>query len=397
MGLQLNESLITEFRDSINRNNYLMEKYKNVDGKNFLNIIYSAMDWLNVAVDGLSSIELEYDGFGYDHVNTVKLMQYLITVDLINESISQLYRVLDDKSNYPYSNTKQIFNQTDVSDDNYFKHLRAAFGTHPVNLTSINGKKDNNGTRYYASWPSNGRILDYDFIVSLYSNDVLNDESVFMGINIKEIDTYAEERYNLLQNFIDISENMNQDHFNTMIHSEITFNNNHYEQTSILLSENEKRFGKYRGYENKLEYINYILRVNYKNIEFKSFDKTIIDEYVDYIISLIPIIKENMQQMRVKPISKNINAIGYEFEKIYMFLSDGKHPIGEEYFFGLVKFGELPDELLEEVNFPLYSLVFDSYLHRKTKDLGRVFYIDLVPEGTISYPNPPAYLQSKNE
>lgn len=388
MGLQLDESLINDFRNSINRNNYLVDKYKNIEGKNKLNIIYSAMDWLNVAVEGLASINLEKGGLLYNHVNTINLMQYLVTVDLIKESIIQLYRVLDDESNYPCKNSKDIFNQTEVSDDDYFKHLRAAFGTHPVNLDSIDGKKrgKTDKTRYYASWSSPGGLLGFDFTVSLYSNDALNDENEFMGINIYEIDAYAESRYKLLTNFIDISESISSTHVDTMINSEILFDENYYEQVQILLNENEKRFGEYNGFAYILGYLNYVISVDWKSIQFQSFDKSIIEEYVHYLHSLLPIIKENMQQMNVVPISREINAYGYEFEKIGMFLGDGVHPIGQEYFFGLVKYGDLPDEFFKENNFPLYRLVLDSYLHEKTKEYGKVLYTDLVPEGTMTYP-----------
>lgn len=385
MGLQLDKSLINDFRNSINRNNYLVNKYKNIDGKNKLNIIYSAMDWLSVAVDGLKSINLEKGGLGYNHVNTINLMQYLVTIDLIYESIIQLYRVLDDTSNYPYEDSKDIFNQTEVSDDNYFKHLRAAFGTHPVNLQSIDGKKRGN-TRYYASWTSSGELLGFDFVVSLYSNDALNDKNVFMGINISEINAYAESRYNLIKDFINISDNISIVHVDTMIKSEIPYHKDYYEQVQILLKENEKRFGKSYGFAYILGYLDYLIRVDWNSTQFQSFNKTIIQEYIHYLHSLIPIIKENMQQMNVIPISKGIKSYGYEFEKIDMFLGHGEHPIGEGYFFGLVKHGELPNEFFKENNFPLYRLVFDSYLHKKTKEYGKVLFTDLVPEGTFTYP-----------
>lgn len=344
------------------------------------------MDWLNVAVGGLASINLKYGGFGSNHANSINLMQYLVTVDLINESISQLYRVLDDNSNYPYKDSKDIFEQTEVSDDNYFKHLRAAFGTHPVNLTSIDGKKKKNELRYYASWPSYGGIDGFDFVVNLYSNDESNDDSQFIGISIKKIDAYAESRYKLLTHFIVISENMNSAHIEAMVNSNIPYEVNHSEQVLILINENEIRFGKRYGFAYILGYIDYILRVDLEDTQFQSFDKTLIEEYVQYINSLIPIIKENMQQMKVIPISKGITSYGYEFEKMEMYLGDGIHPIGQEYFFGLVKYGDLPDEFFKEINFPLYRLVLDSYLYKKTKEYGKVLFADLVPEGTLTYP-----------
>lgn len=374
MGLQLDQNLIRNFRDSVNQNDFILSKFKEIDGKNKLNIIYSSMDWLNVVVEGLASIEIKEGGLGYNHVNTISLMQYLVTIDLITESIKQLYRVLDDLSNYPFKDSNIIFNQKNVNDDDYFKHLRAVFSTHPVNLTSIDGIQRHDGVRYFASWASSGRILGYDFIVSLYSNDPRNDVSNFVGINIKEVNEFAITRYSLLKNLIEISDKMTLSHIEKMKGNDI-------EQVKILIQENNIRYRELKGFWGIITYIDFILSCEMEVIDFESFDKSIIEEYLLFIKSLIPVIKENLQAMNVIPISKEIKLFGYEFEKIYMYLGNGEHQLGKIYFYNLVEYGDLPKEFLEQENIPLFSLVFDAYVHFKTKELGRaVLYSDIVPE-----------------
>lgn len=384
--ISLDNTLIDNFRESIITNHNLLEKYRyTIEGKNKLNIIYSAMDWLNVAVDGLEGQEINNDFLGYDHKETVKLMQFMATVDLIIESIQQLCRVLDvcdnllsKESMYPYKKTNHIFHK-EVSDDLYFKHLRAIFGAHPVNLKSIDGVNRKDNIRYYASWAASGKGLSFDFVVNLYSNDSSNDNSQFIGINIDDVNAYAEERYNLLKEFMEISENTKAEFLRTMLNSIIPESQDFKEQIKILKHENTLRFGEISGYAYILDYIDTMLKVDYQHAQI-SFNKNIISEYIDYLKSLIPVIRLHLQAMEIVHVSKKINALGYEFEKINAFLSYGEHKIGEEYFFGLVVYGELPIEFRNNIDFYLYRLVLDSYLHYKSKTEEKILYKNLIPK-----------------
>ena len=67
---------------------------------------------------------------------------------------------------YPLHMIETVFKKS-ISDDQYFTHIRAAFGVHPVNLDSHDGVISDK--KYFASWSSgHGRG---DFSVYLYSND----------------------------------------------------------------------------------------------------------------------------------------------------------------------------------------------------------------------------------
>ncbi|MGG3737515.1 hypothetical protein [Aeribacillus pallidus] len=62
--ININSDLIDEFRNKVNEEPFFREKYRNVNGKNYWNIICSAMDWISVASEGLPSIKLNTKGFG---------------------------------------------------------------------------------------------------------------------------------------------------------------------------------------------------------------------------------------------------------------------------------------------------------------------------------------------
>ena len=56
------KELIGQFRDRVNKNNYVLNKYRNIDGKNKWSCICSCMDWIYVAISYLSEnpIPIQY-------------------------------------------------------------------------------------------------------------------------------------------------------------------------------------------------------------------------------------------------------------------------------------------------------------------------------------------------
>lgn len=87
--------MIDAFRNKVNEEPFFSEIYNNVNGKNHWNLLCSAMDWITVASDGLPEINLNPKGMGYNHIQTINLMQYIVTIDILVESIIQIFRVLD--------------------------------------------------------------------------------------------------------------------------------------------------------------------------------------------------------------------------------------------------------------------------------------------------------------
>lgn len=383
MTIKLDEKIISRFREKVNENTAFRQNFKNIDGKNKWNIICSAMDWITVAVDGLPQIKLKHaNGLGYNHLEALSLMQYILAVDILVESIIQLFRVIEGnkKPNYPFAYDNEIFKQSSVSDDIYFKHLRAVFGTHPVNLDSLDGKKQHNGEKFFASWTTQDFLTDNNFLVYLYSNDPNKDELYPLSISIDKINSYAEKRYKLLEILIIKVDQINHRHIELCKITPIPFAENPIEQLDILLEENKKRVGILYGYSNIIKYIRRLLKVDVTVI--KNIDIRIIDEYKEYLTSHIPEIKKRLQEMNVK----QYNFIwiydyitGYEFEKVYAYLNDEEHPIGKQYFNLLIKSGVLPFFLYESNNFDLKHLILDAILHKEsTKLKKRISFKELI-------------------
>lgn len=200
MEINLDISVINRFRKKVNERNIIYSLFKNIDNKNYWNILCSCMDWIEVVAEGLPTIQIKYkNGFGTNHRDSLDLMQYIISIDILAEAIIQLFRILDPNKKYPLKNDRSIFKQSTISDDKFFKHIRAVFGTHQVNLDSLDGIKKEDGERFYASWPSRGITKDYDYIVFLYSNNPEKDDLNEFGLKINDINEYAAKRYYLLE------------------------------------------------------------------------------------------------------------------------------------------------------------------------------------------------------
>ncbi|WP_166638083.1 hypothetical protein [Halanaerobium saccharolyticum] len=274
--ININSDLIDKFRDKVNENHMFYELYRSNAGKNKWNIICSAMDWLTVVSKGITKINIKNDnGFASNHLLSLNCMQYIVAIDILLESIKQLYRVLDGEDNYPLNKDKSIFKQSEISDDKYFKHIRAVFGTHPVNLKSVDGIRKNNDEKFYASW-STSVLLDYDFSVFLYSNKP-EKENIKFGFDIEKINEYAQKRYNLLNDLIKKVDIVIQDHISNKKKIDIKENKNPIKQLEILIKENEERISSQYGYAHQLNYLYRLLKVDIKDDEWKP----IIDNYKD--------------------------------------------------------------------------------------------------------------------
>jgi hypothetical protein len=388
LNLKINNDseLIHEFRDKVNEEEFFRVKFRNVDNKNLWNIICSAMDWISTAAEGLPSIKLEPKGSGYDHLETLNLMQYIITIDILAESIIQLYRVLDPKQPYPLKYDNEIFKHDKLSDDKYFKHIRAVFSTHPVNLDSLDGIKTDNGERFFASWVASVGFSGFDYVVSLYSNKPEKDDQNSIGLNIKDINLYAEKRFKLLKSLIDKVEEYNVQHIKYYKEQSIAVDRNLLKQLDILLEENDKRFGELHAYSGSINYMIKMFNIDIDSYHLGERFTSLFNDYKKNIHLGVPEIKEGLQIM-----TRNIYRIpfrgkGYEFEKILNYFNDSKHPIGKEYFEGLISFEKLPSELIGLKNMCLNRFMLDALLYNLTKDSGeaRISLNNIVP---MKYPN----------
>ncbi|MFB5560266.1 hypothetical protein [Bacillus cereus] len=290
--IKIDKALIDSFRDTVTRYSFIESKYQNVNNKNKWNIICSSMDWITVAVNGLPYISLEDKPFRDDTVS-INLMQYIMSIDLIYESIRQLYRVfLNHPSNYPLKEDSSIF-QRAISDDDFFKHIRAVFGAHPVNLNSLDGANVSKGEKFYASW-SAPDFIDGDFNVFLYSNNPENDKPFHFPIKMGLLNFYAEKRYELLEDLINIVNQESKEHIESNLNRPISKSDNPIKQLEILALENELRWGKGNGYYDSIWRIINFLKTN---ISAPDINQGFIQSYKNYLISKVEIIRERLQNM----------------------------------------------------------------------------------------------------
>lgn len=386
MKINIDSELIDKFRDKVNEEEFFSVKFRNINEKNYWNIICSAMDWISIAAEGLPSIILKPKGSGYDHLETLNLMQYIITIDILAESIIQLYRVLDSTQPYPLQNDNVIFKHDKLSDDKYFKHIRAVFSTHPVNLESLDGVKTGDGERFFASWVASVGFSGFDYIVSLYSNKPEKDDQYTLGLNIKDINLYAEKRYNLLNDLTNKVEVNNRQHINYYKEQIIVLEGDLLKQLNILLEENSKRFGSLYAYSGSIYYMIELLNIDIDSYHFGEHFTGLFNDYKKNILLGIPEIKEGLQNMSRNGFSIPFRGIGYEFEKILSYFNNSEHLIGREYFEALISFEKLPIELPEINNMWLNRFMLDALLYNLTKDSEkeRIPLNKIVP---MKYPN----------
>ncbi len=241
-----------------------MHQYRNQQGKNLWNIICSYMDWIEVAIDGIPYIQLDHKN---PNVASLNLMQLICSMDLVKESVHQLYRVF--KLEYPFKKDHSIF-QKQQSDDEYFKHIRAVFGVHPVNL------KGRDGSRYFASWSTSK--LEGDFATFVYSNKSDVEDHLY-SIKINELFQYTNKRYLLLE---EVMKKMEHDYlFHQHKHKEAKISRTHspIDNLIILKKENLERYGNGEAYWHEIEELQRLYA-----IDISSFDISVqkmIEKYWD--------------------------------------------------------------------------------------------------------------------
>ena len=136
-----------------------------------------------------------------DNASSVKLMTFVVCIDILWEAIQQLHRVFIDSNTIPFEDDDSVFvkKQFPMKDNQYFKTIRACFATHPINLND-HFTDDKQKERRYAGWSSGG-LGGSDFSVPLYSN-IPGEEAIFFDIRISELMGFAKKRYEYLNEII---------------------------------------------------------------------------------------------------------------------------------------------------------------------------------------------------
>jgi len=235
---KLDMELCMQFRDKVNENDLVYHIYRNRDGKDQWSIICSAMDWIEVVVDSIDSSALSLKN---DNASSVKLMTFVVCIDVLWEAIQQLHRVFIDSNTIPFEDDDSVFvkKQFPMKDNQYFKTIRACFATHPINLND-HFTDDKQKERRYAGWSSGG-LGGSDFSVPLYSN-IPGEEAIFFDIRISELMGFAKKRYEYLNEIIKEIDNKVNEYLNCWRCKEIERSDSIIEQIEILKREEKDRY-----------------------------------------------------------------------------------------------------------------------------------------------------------
>lgn len=361
----VNPDLIKDFRIKVNDNSYFaLEWYKNIDGRNHWNLICSCMDWIDVAIDYITHKPVES---GNINIKCMQAYTYITAIDIIWQSIQQLHRVILDKESIPFAGEKKIFLENKIcKDDNeYFKHIRAVFGAHPVNL--------NQGGRRFASWPTDHVYDQYDYAVILYSATI-DEEDIVFGYSFRELDEFLESRYGYLGFLMEEIENQYQCYRKSKINEVIEQTTCIMEQLKILKKALKERLNNdYYSY-----IIDNLLRLYQAQCNLP-INRDVVEKYLKRCQALIPELLSNLQNMEFTDLKNGdlINLryphkIHYQLSKIYECLNGNKDDYLYSYYLSetakfLKDFVTINDDMGHEEVYLLIQVGLYNYWKRNSK------------------------------
>ena len=233
--------LIDDFRRKVEEHDFVLFKYRDVQGRDKWSCICSAMDWITVGMEYISDVK----NGKRSCTQSMEMFAYIASIDVVWEAVQQINRVLYNTDKIPFENDKACFKEklVEQDDNNYFKTLRACFGAHPVNLKN---KKTNE--RYFASW--SGDVLE-GYNVLLYSNKVGKGfRTIYLKMN--EINEFLEKRYGYLNRLMDEIDRQYAEYTQKMSNAPIEQSDNICEQLEILKNESSKRLELHKSIVGKL-------------------------------------------------------------------------------------------------------------------------------------------------
>lgn len=113
---------IEAFRDEVNKDKFVLSRYKMVNGKNQWGCICSAMDWITVAIEYIMQFHTSKG-----NVQSMEMYAYISSIDVVWEGIQQLHRVLfPSKKHLPFAGKHECFRNRvyeDKDDNTYLRRL----------------------------------------------------------------------------------------------------------------------------------------------------------------------------------------------------------------------------------------------------------------------------------
>ncbi|MFA0815442.1 MAG: hypothetical protein ACC608_06595 [Anaerofustis sp.] len=339
----LNTDLIKKFRNKVNGNHYfILHKYRNFEQKNKWNCICSAMDWITVSVEYFSD---HYYTSQSKNLSSIDVFTYIMCIDIVWESITQLYRVLYNTRERPFQNDTDIFLNKiyEQSDNAYFKTIRACFGAHAVNLDHEN----NDPTSHrYASWSSERHgTSEGDFTVILYSNETIKND-LYLNIKFEELNQFLITRYNLLDEIMTEIDKQYYNYSNETITKKIPKDNDSIKQLKILAEISKQRLNaEYYNYEIKR------LRIIFESEISNKENFNIVEKFRKNMAPAITEIYDGLQNMTYKSITVTdcLDDI-IPFKHHYVFSKISDHIFGDSTAGILIGLKDIISDVADSVN-----------------------------------------------
>lgn len=308
----INTQLINDFRNKVNKNDWVFFKYRRNKDKNQWNCICSAMDWIEMTANHIAKHPLkrgESDG--------IAVLTFIMCIDIIVEAIEQLHRVFFSEDTRIFENDNDCFpnNIFHFNDRKYFKHIRSCFGAHPVNIDDTDFPGDKTFRRF-ASW--SGSFLTGDCSVLLYSN-IIDKDNISLNIYFDQLQLFAEKYYN----YLTVLEKEITDQYNSFCQMKkqevIICTGDPLTKLSILLEESKKRLDN-SYYQSCIEQ----LIVIYQTPISCKQNLPLVEQYRCFLLQFIDRIQNELQKMtfgnidfdEYDPSIPLPNGWGYYYEKI---------------------------------------------------------------------------------
>ncbi|MBK5241109.1 hypothetical protein [Clostridium sp.] len=306
---------IKKFRNFINGNNYfVLNKYKNINSKNRWSIICSCMDWITVAVDFINSTEIKNKS---ENIMSMQVYTMISSYDIIIDAIIQLHRVFFNTRNSPFENDRSIFKEK-LTDEKYFKHIRAVFGAHPVNLDDI--YDSNSKKKYFASWASARAVSKYDMHVFLYSN-IPGEPAKEFGIEFYLIHELVLKYYNYLNIIVEEIKKQYEGSLCEKRAQVIEKKQDILEQIEVLKNERKLRFND--CYSIELDELEMMFNSRCTFIE----NQSAFNEYLKELEKVVEELHSNLQSMKFGELETDyiINPGSsfdrqYDYEKVFNYI-----------------------------------------------------------------------------
>ena len=298
------------FRIRVNKHTDILIAISGRTGSyNYWNMLCASMDWIDVA-SGYIKNYTKVDAS--DNTKNMNLYTYISSIDVIFKCVTKMARMVLDEQKI-FSGQADIFNDNifNFDDNNYFRHIRAAFGAHTVELDK--------GQWGFSSWPSNGFGGKFDCSVYLYS-EKLGSKDIEFGFKYSQLEEFLKRNIDFLDNIVDGVKLLCSKHKATMRTTRISIPKNLISFIDMLVFENKRRMAN-DYYDSMLKHLKSFLETEFTC----TANRHAVEAFRKIVIASIKEIRRKLQNMVAGVISTDklidpdyeySGGFGYAFGKL---------------------------------------------------------------------------------